>query len=95
MPWAGIIMANFELLTMAQVAKILHVSRAHICNVVAGRVRDCHPIPAVRLGRRMLVRREALVAQIERNERAAANDNRPVAGNDNLKASPERGRKSA
>jgi excisionase family DNA binding protein len=58
----------FDLLTMAEVATLLHCSKAHVCNAVAGRVRGCAPIPAVRLGRRMLVRRESLIDWIDRNE---------------------------
>jgi excisionase family DNA binding protein len=77
--------AAFDLLTMAEVAKLLHCSKSHVCAAVAGRVRGCPPIPAVSLGRRKLVRRESLAAWIERNE----------AANDNVNASPERGRKGA
>jgi excisionase family DNA binding protein len=76
---------DLGLLTLATVAKLLHCSKAHVSNVIAGRIHDCPPIPAVRLGRRRLVRREALAAWIERNE----------AANDNLKPSPERDRKNA
>ncbi len=76
---------DFGLLSLAAVAELLHCSKAHVSNVIAGRVHDCPPIPAVRLGRRKLVRREALAAWIERNE----------AANDNLESSPERGRKNA
>lgn len=76
-------LAEFDLLTLAEVAKLLHCSKAHICNAVAGRVPGCPPIPAVSLGRRKLVRRAALLSWIERRE----------AANDNLVASPERGRK--
>jgi excisionase family DNA binding protein len=78
---------DFDLLTLADVARLLHVSKGHVSNVIAGRVPGCRPLPAVRLGRRMLVRYESLVAWIERNEQGAANDN--------LTASPERGRKDA
>ena len=78
---------DFGLLTLATVAKLLHCSKAHVSNVIAGRVPGCLPIPAVRLWRRKLVRRESLVSWIERNERAAANGN--------LESSPERGRKNA
>jgi Helix-turn-helix domain len=74
---------DLGLLTLATVAQLLHCSRAHVTNIIAGRVHDCPPIPAVCLGRRKLVRREALAAWIERNE----------AANDNLDSSPERGRK--
>ena len=86
---------DFGLLTLADVAALLHCSKAHICNIVAGRVHGCPPIPSVSLGRRKLVRREALLSWIEHNEHAAANDNVPGVANDNLKATPERGRKSA
>jgi excisionase family DNA binding protein len=86
---------RFDFLTMAEVAQLLHCSKAHVCNVVAGRVRGCPPIPAVRLGRRTLIRRESLECWIERNEHAAANDNRRSAANDNLAASSERVRRGA
>lgn len=59
---------DFDLLTMAEVAALLHCSKAHICNVIAGRVPGCLPIPAVHLGRRMLVRRESLMHWIDQNE---------------------------
>ena len=81
----GTALDDFGLLTLATVAKLLHCSKAHVSNVIAGRIHDCPPIPAVRLGRRRLVRREALADWIERNE----------AGNDNLNPSLERGRKNA
>lgn len=79
--------ADFDLLTLGDVAEVLHCSKAHISNVIAGRVRGCSPIPTVRLGRRKLVRRASLALWIDCNEIPAANDN--------LKPSPERGRKSA
>lgn len=71
----------FDLLTVAEVAKLLHCSKAHVCNVVAGRVSGCAPIPAVRLGRRMLLRRESLLSWIEQN--------------DTIRTSPDRARKGA
>jgi|SRR5580692_1525795 hypothetical protein len=78
---------DFGLLTLADVAGLLHCSKAHICNIVSGRVRGCPPIPSVSLGRRKLVRREALQSWIEHNEHAAVSDT--------IRTSPERGRKSA
>ena len=78
---------DFALLTLAEVAKLLHCSKAHICNAVAGRVRGCPPIPAVCLGRRKLVRRESLISWLENNEHAE------ISGT--IRTSPERGRKSA
>jgi hypothetical protein len=59
---------DFELLTLREVAELLHVSKAHISNVVAGRVTGCVPIPTVSLGRRKLVRRAALLAWVQANE---------------------------
>jgi len=89
----GASLRDFDLLTLLEVASLLHCSKAHVSNVIAGRVPGCSPIPAVRLGRRMLVRRETLVAWVERNEHAAANDNFRRATNDKLESSPERGLK--
>jgi excisionase family DNA binding protein len=58
----------FDLLTMAEVAKLLHCSKAHVCNLASGSVAGCTPIPAIRMGRRMLVRRESLLRWISENE---------------------------
>jgi hypothetical protein len=59
---------DFDLLTLEDVAKLLHCSKAHVGKVVNGRVRGCPAIPSVPLGRRKLVRRESLVRWIEDNE---------------------------
>lgn len=74
---------DFDLLTMAEVAKLLHCSKAHVCNAIAGRLAGCTRIPSVCLGRRKFVRRTSLAHWIEQNE----------AGDDNLNPSPERGRR--
>ena len=74
---------DFDFLTLADVAELLHCSKAHICKAVAGRVRGCPPIPSVSLGRRKLVRRQALLAWLEANERTLASVTIP--------ASPVRG----
>jgi excisionase family DNA binding protein len=76
---------DLGLLTMAEVAQLLHCSKAHVCNAVAGRVPGCKPIPVVRLGRRALVRRQTLLLWMEQNERSGGT----------IQTSPERGRKSA
>ena len=83
----GASLADFDLLTLPEVAALLHCSKAHVSNVIAGRVPGCPPIPALCLGRRKLVRRETLAAWVKRNEFGAENAN--------LKSSPERGRKNA
>ena len=62
---------SFDLLTLADAAALLHCSKAHISKAVSGRVVGCPPIPAVSLGRRKLIRREALRLWIEKNERVA------------------------
>jgi len=72
---------EFDLLTLDQVAQVLHISKAHVSNVVAGRVDGCTPIPVLHLGRRKLVRRATLESWMKENDKIAA--------------SPERGRKSA
>jgi len=79
------LLADFDLLTLAEVAKLLHCSKAHICNAVAGRLPGCPPIPAVSLGRRKLVRRASLLSWIESNEQNPAT----------IRSSPERGRRNA
>ena len=70
MPPDGTALDDFGLLTLKAVAELLHCSKAHVSNVIAGRISGCPPIPAVRLGRRKLVRRESLIIWIERNEMA-------------------------
>jgi len=62
------ILSDFDLLSLAEVAELLHCSKAHVCNAVAGRVPGCPPIPVVSLGRRKLVRRATLLSWIEQNE---------------------------
>lgn len=64
---------DFDFLTLADVAAVLHCSKAHVCKAVLGRVPGCPPIPVVSLGRRKLVRRQALLSWIEANEKAALN----------------------
>jgi len=77
---------SFDLLTLADAAKLLHCSKAHICKAVSGRIRGCTPIPAVSLGRRKLIRRESLRLWIERNERPCADN----CADANISTLPER-----
>ena len=67
-------LTDFDLLTLAEVAELLHCAKAHVSKAVAGLVQGCPAIPAVSLGRRKLVRRASLLSWIERNERNAVND---------------------
>lgn len=76
-------MADSVLLTMVEVARILHCSKSHVCHAVNGRLEGCTPIPALKLGRRLLVRRESLERWIAENETGR------------IDPSPDRGRKNA
>lgn len=57
-----------KLLTLNEVARELRCSKAHVSKATEGRVRHASRLPTVRLGRRKLVRREALDAWIRENE---------------------------
>ena len=84
-------LGDFDLLTLSEVAELLHCSKAHVSKAVAGLVHGCPAIPAVCLGRRKLVRRASLLSWIEHNEHAGTNDSPLPPATDNLKASPLRG----
>jgi len=49
------------ILTLPETARELRCSRAHVNNIIAGKVDDLPPLPILRLGRRRLIRHEALV----------------------------------
>ena len=49
-----------EVLTVAEAARVIRCSKAHVQNVIHGRVANVPPLPCVRVGRRLLIRREAL-----------------------------------
>lgn len=55
-------------LTLNEVAQSLRCSKAHVCNLIAGKVRGSRPLPAVSLGRRKLVRRSSLDEWVKANE---------------------------
>jgi hypothetical protein len=48
--------------TIAEVARELRCSKAHIHNIVAGKVPNLPPLPVLRIGRRVLVRAQGLKA---------------------------------
>jgi excisionase family DNA binding protein len=64
------------ILTVKEAALMLRCSKAHLCNVVNGKVAGVPHLPAVRIGRRVLFRRDSLeqwLREIEgRVERRAA-----------------------
>jgi excisionase family DNA binding protein len=45
-------------MTMKQVAAYLQVSKAHLSNVIDGKVPGVSPVRSFRLGRRVLIKRE-------------------------------------
>jgi excisionase family DNA binding protein len=51
---------QIQVLTLKEVADELRCSKAHVCNIIRGRVPALPAMPVLRLGRRLLVRREAL-----------------------------------
>jgi len=70
---------QFDLLTLSDLAELLHCSKAHVGKVIDGRVSGCAAIPCIRLGRRKLVRRESLAGWLEKNETATMEPS-PVRG---------------
>ncbi len=58
-------------LTVREVARELRCSKAHVHNIISGKVHDLPPLPVLRIGRRVLVRHDALarwIAWIENRE---------------------------
>jgi excisionase family DNA binding protein len=53
-------LVQYNILTATEVAHDLRCSRAHIYNMISGKVTGVSPVPAIMMGRRKLVRREAL-----------------------------------
>ncbi len=47
-------------LTLVEAALVVRCSKAHLLNVVHGRVANVPPLPHVKIGRRILIRRESL-----------------------------------
>lgn len=45
-------------MTLAQAALYLQISKAHLSNVINGKVRGVQPVRFFRMGRRVLIRRE-------------------------------------
>ncbi len=60
-----------EHLTAKEVAAELRCSKAHVYNLISGHVPGVPALPAIRLGRRVLVRRQTLTAWAAKVECAA------------------------
>jgi excisionase family DNA binding protein len=59
-------------LTVSEVADRLRCSKAHVHNLINGRVSGISPLPSIQLGRRRIVRTESLAAWLTANENATA-----------------------
>jgi len=62
--------ASRDVLTIPEVADELRCSKAHVHNLINGKVSGARPLPALWLGRRRLVCRTSLDAWIRTNEHA-------------------------
>ena len=65
------IRAVAEILTTREVARELRCSKAHVHNIINGKVPGTVPLPSITLGRRRLVRRASLNEWLRANERTA------------------------
>ena len=68
---AGIVVPA-KVLNLAEAAALVRCSRAHLSNVVNGKVHGVPRLPAVRIGRRVLFRRESLERWLQQVESMTA-----------------------
>lgn len=61
-----------EILTVPEVAEDLRVSKAHVYNVIKGKVPGVSALPAITMGRRRLIRRTSLEQWKQGNEQRLA-----------------------
>jgi excisionase family DNA binding protein len=57
-----------QVLTIGEAAEFLRCSKAHLQNLLAGRVAGAAPLPFIPIGRRKLIRRESLFRWMDRAE---------------------------
>lgn len=57
-----------KVLNLAEAAAFVRCSRAHLSNVANGKIRGVPRLPTVRIGRRLLFRRESLNVWLEELE---------------------------
>ena len=62
--------APSKVLNLAEAAALVRCSRAHLSNVINGKVHGIPRLPAVRIGRRVLFRRESLEVWLQQVESA-------------------------
>ncbi len=63
-----------DVLTIAEVARDLRCSRAHVYNAINGKLTGVSPLPAITMGRRKLVRHSTLQRWKRANEHGAVGD---------------------
>ena len=61
-------MPTDAVLTVNEVASMLRCSKAHVHNLISGKVRGALVLPSIQLGRRRLVRHATLTSWIESSE---------------------------
>ena len=61
-----------DILTVAEVARNLRCSKAHVYHAINGTIAGVSPLPFISLGRRKLVRRSTLESWKRTNERQGA-----------------------
>jgi hypothetical protein len=60
-----------EIMNAEEVACELRVSKAHVHNLLNGKVRGVRPLPSISLGRRRIIRRSMLEEWMRDNEQTA------------------------
>jgi excisionase family DNA binding protein len=60
-----------RILNLGEAAALVRCSRAHLCNLANGKVKGLPQLPSVRIGRRVLFRREALERWLQQVEAAS------------------------
>ena len=64
--------ARPPVMTLEQAAEYLQVSKAHLSNVINGKVRGVPPVRSFRVGRRVLIKREWIDQWLEAEPREDA-----------------------
>jgi excisionase family DNA binding protein len=64
--------AHTPVMTLKQAAAYLQISKAHLSNVINGKVPGVQPVRCFRMGRRILIKREWLEQWLETADLGAA-----------------------
>ena len=74
-------MNSDPILTVSEVADELRCSKAHVFNMLAGKIPGVTILPCIQMGRRKVVRRSSLEAWKGRNDSGSTGDILPVSPN--------------